>query len=56
MLVPEKEKQIKRLDQQIADKQEALHGLQDRYYTGCQFLNVLEARLRELNRLFDSQL
>ena len=50
------EKQIKRLDQQIADKQEALHGLQDRYYTGCQFLNALEARLRELNRLFDSQL
>lgn len=56
MLVPEKEKQINRLDQQIADKQEALHGLQDRYYTGCQFLNALEARLRELNRLFDSQL
>lgn len=55
MLVPQKEEQVKRLDQQIADKREALHGLQERYYTGCQFLNVLEARLRELNRLFDSQ-
>ena len=55
MLVPQKEEQVKRLDQLIADKQKALHSLQDRYYTGCQFLNALEARLRDLNRLIEAQ-
>lgn len=39
----------------IKDKREALNKLQDRYYTGVQFLNALEARLRDLNRLFDAQ-
>lgn len=55
MLAPQKVEQVKRLDQLIADKQKALHSLQDRYYTGCQFLNALESRLRDLNRLFESQ-
>ena len=39
----------------IKDKREALNKLQDRYYTGVHFLNALEARLRDLNRLFDEQ-
>lgn len=55
MLLPEKQAQADRLDMLIKDKREALNKLQDRYYTGVQFLNALEARLRDLNRLFDAQ-
>lgn len=55
MLLPEKQAQAGRLDMLIKDKREALNKLQDRYYTGVQFLNALEARLRDLNRLFDAQ-
>ena len=49
MLLPEKQAQADRLDILIKNK------LKDRYYTGVQFLNALEARLRDLNRLFDEQ-
>jgi hypothetical protein len=55
MLLPEKQAQADRLDMLIKDKREALNKLQDRYYTGVHFLNALEARLRDLNRLFDEQ-
>lgn len=55
MLLPEKQSQADRLDMLIKDKREALNKLQDRYYTGVQFLNALEVRLRDLNRLFDAQ-
>lgn len=55
MLLPEKQAQTDRLDMLIKDKREALNKLQDRYYTDAQFLNALEARLRDLNRLFDAQ-
>ena len=55
MLLPEKQAQADRLDMLIKDKREALNKLQDRYYTGVQLLNALEARLRDLNRLFDAQ-
>lgn len=55
MLLPEKEAQAERLDALIKEKRDALNKLQDRYYTGVQFLNALEARLRDLNRLFDAQ-
>ena len=56
MLLPEKQRQADRRDILIKEKREALNSLQDRYYTGVQFLNALEARLRDLNRLFDAQL
>ena len=55
MLLPEKEAQAEKLDTLIKEKRDALNKLQDRYYTGVQFLNALEARLRDLNRLFDAQ-
>lgn len=55
MLLPEKEQHAERLDILIKEKREALNKLQERYYTGVQFLNALEARLRDLNRLFDTQ-
>lgn len=55
MLLPEKQRQADRLDVLIKEKREELNKLQDRYYTGAQFLNALEARLRDLNRLFDAQ-
>ena len=55
MLLPEKQRQADRLDVLIKEKREALNNLQDRYYTSVQFLNALEARLRDLNRLFDAQ-
>lgn len=55
MLLPEKERQSERLDTLIKEKREALDKLQDRYYKGVQFLNALEARLRDLNYLFDAQ-
>lgn len=55
MLLPEKEAQAEKLDALIKEKRDALNKLQDRYYTGVQFLNALEARLRDLNRLFDAQ-
>ncbi len=55
MLLPEKQSQADRLDTLIKEKREALNKLQDRYYAGAQFLNVLEARLRDLNYLFDAQ-
>ena len=55
MLLPEKERQAERLDMLISDKQKALSKLQDRYYAAAQFLSSLEARLRDLNRLFDMQ-
>lgn len=55
MLLPEKEAQAERLDALIKEKRDALTKLQDRYYTGVQFLNALDARLRDLNRLFDAQ-
>ena len=51
MLLPEKLSQADRLDTLIKEKRK----LQDRYYAGAQFLNVLEARLRDLNYLFDAQ-
>lgn len=56
MLLPEKQRQADRLDVLIKEKREALNNLQVRYYTGVQFLNALDARLRDLNRLFDAQL
>lgn len=55
MLLPEKERQAERLDMLISDKQKALSKLQDRYYAATQFISSLEARLRDLNRLFDMQ-
>lgn len=55
MLLPEKEAQAEKLDALIKEKRDALNKLQDRYYTGVQFLNALDARLRDLNRLFDAQ-
>ena len=55
MLLPEKERQAERLDMLISDKQKALSKLQDRYYAATQFISSLEARLRDLNRLFDAQ-
>ena len=55
MLLPEKERQSERLDTLIKEKREALDKLKDRYYEGVHFLNVLEARLRDLNYLFDAQ-
>ena len=55
MLLPEKQSQADRLDVLIKEKREALNKLQDRYYTGVQFLNSLDARLRDLNYLFDAQ-
>ena len=55
MLLPEKEAQAEKLDALIKEKRDALNKLQDRYYTGVRFLNALEARLRDLNRLFDAQ-
>lgn len=55
MLLPEKQRQADRLDILIKEKCKALNNLQDRYYTGVQFLNALDARLRDLNRLFDAQ-
>lgn len=55
MLLPEKERQAERLDTLIKEKREALDKLQDRYYEGVHFLNALEARLRDLNYLFDAQ-
>lgn len=55
MLLPVKEAQAERLDALIKEKRDALNKLQDRYYTGVQFLNALEARLCDLNRLFDAQ-
>ena len=55
MLLPEKERQSERLDTLIKEKREALDKLQDRYYKGVQFLNALDARLRDLNYLFDAQ-
>ncbi len=55
MLLPEKQRQADRLDILIKEKRKALNNLQDRYYTGVQFLNALDARLRDLNRLFDAQ-
>ena len=55
MLLPEKQSQADRLDVLIKEKREELNKLQDRYYTGVQFLNALEARLRDLNYLFDAQ-
>ncbi len=55
MLLPEKQSQADRLDVLIKEKREALNKLQDRYYTGVQFLNTLEARLRDLSYLFDAQ-
>lgn len=55
MLLPEKEAQAERLDALIKEKRDALNKLQDRYYTGVQFLNALDARLRDLSRLFDAQ-
>lgn len=55
MLLPEKERQSERLDTLIKEKREALDKLQDRYYEGVHFLNALEARLRDLNYLFDAQ-
>ena len=44
------------MEDEDEEKREALNNLQDRYYTGVQFLNALDARLRDLNRLFDAQL
>ena len=55
MLLPEKERQAERLDVLIKEKREALNKLHDRYYKGAQFLSALEARLRDLNYLFDAQ-
>ena len=55
MLLPEKERQAERLDMLISDKQKALSKLQDRYYAATQCISSLEARLRDLNRLFDMQ-
>lgn len=55
MLLPEKERQAERLDTLIKEKREALDKLQDRYYEGVHFLNALDARLRDLNYLFDAQ-
>ncbi len=55
MLLPEKERQAERLDTLIKEKREELNKLQDRYYKGVQFLLALEARLRDLNYLFDAQ-
>lgn len=54
MLCPQRQAQADRLEQLIKDKQKALNSLRDRYYTNVQFLNALEARLRDLNHLFDS--
>ena len=55
MLLPEKQSQAEKLDALIKEKRDALNKLQDRYYTGVQFLNALVARLRDLSRLFDAQ-
>ncbi len=55
MLLPEKERQAERLDVLIKEKREELNKLQDRYYKGVKFLNSLDARLRDLNYLFDAQ-
>ncbi len=55
MLLPEKERQAERLDTLIKEKREELNKLQDRYYKGAQFLSALDARLRDLNYLFDAQ-
>ena len=55
MLLPEKERQAERLDVLIKEKREELKRLQDRYYKGAKFLNSLDARLRDLNYLFDAQ-
>ena len=55
MLLPEKEAQAEKLDALIKEKRDALNKLQDRNYTGVQFLNALEARLHDLNRMFDAQ-
>ncbi len=55
MLLPEKQSQAEKLDALIKEKRDALNKLQDRYYTGVQFLNALDARLRDLSRLFDAQ-
>ena len=55
MLLPEKERQADRLDVLIKEKREELNRLQDRYYKGAKFLSSLDARLRDLNYLFDAQ-
>ena len=55
MLLPEKERQAERLDVLIKEKREELNKLLDRYYKGAKFLNSLDARLRDLNYLFDAQ-
>lgn len=55
MLLQEKERQAERLDVLIKEKREELNKLQDRYYKGVKFLNSLDARLRDLNYLFDAQ-
>lgn len=56
MLLPERERQAAELDSRIRAKQEDLRELQIRYSAGLQFLGMLEARLRELDRLFDAHL
>lgn len=55
MLLPEKERQTAELDKRITEKRESLNALKDRYYAATQFISSLEARLRDLNRLFDMQ-
>ena len=55
MLLPEKQAQADKLDVLIKKKREDLDKLHDRYYTGAQFLNALEVKLRDLGRLFDAQ-
>ena len=55
MLLPEKQRQVEKLDKDIKEMREALDPQTDRFFANLQFLAKLEEKLRDLNRLFDAQ-
>ena len=55
MLLPEKQRQVEKLDKDIKEMREAFDRQTDRFCANLQFLAKLEEKLRDLNRLFDAQ-
>lgn len=52
MLQPEKERQLKELDKQIAQQRQELSELSRRFARAKHFIDCMEARLIDIDRLF----
>lgn len=52
MLLPEKERQLKELDAQIAQREQELSDLSRRFARAKHFIGCMESRLVDIDRLF----